>query len=39
MTLIILLSFVGVFWLWQHYGDSCNPMEYTYCGESGANHH
>lgn len=27
----IILSFVGVYLLWQHNTDPCHVMDYTYC--------
>ncbi|MCY4381310.1 MAG: hypothetical protein OXC40_07080 [Proteobacteria bacterium] len=39
MSTLIILSFVGVGWLWHHYSPSCQVMEYTYCPENNNQEH
>ncbi|MCY4444577.1 MAG: hypothetical protein OXC44_07255 [Proteobacteria bacterium] len=31
MSALIVLSFIGVGFLWYHYAPACKVMEYTYC--------
>ena len=39
MSLLIILSFVGVAVLWKANPPHCETMKYTYCGEEEKGHH
>lgn len=39
MSILIILSFIGVAALWSSNPPHCEAMKYTYCGEQPKAHH
>lgn len=39
MSILIILSFIGVGVLWASNPPHCDAMKYTYCGEQEKIHH